>query len=196
MITTPNETSKKERILDENKQTKPWIHQKIECGHYQEIPIDAEVIECEGCGEEIEVVQRPRKDAMESGQYTLQMNLVEPAEKPVSEPEMNILDSQRIHGRNKLTKYIPEGKIFRSVGYDWNCDLINEIVAGNGYEKSTIIIGYNMSGGNDSEETILALHDLISSGTLEIRIPRRGAHGTRNSSSLKGKQRNNHSGLM
>ena len=132
MITTPAETSKKERILDENKETKPWIHQKIECGHYQEIPIDAEVIECEGCGEEIEVVQRPRKVAMESGQYTLQMNLVEPAEKTVSVPKMNILDSQRILGRNKLTKYIPEGKIFRSVGYDWNCDLINEIVAGTG----------------------------------------------------------------
>ena len=31
-----------------------------------------------------------------------------------------------------------------------------------------------MSGGNDSEETILALHDLISSGTLEIRIPKKG----------------------
>ena len=48
---------------------------------------------------------------------------------------MNILDSQRIHGRNKLTKYIPSGKIFRSVGYDWNCHMILEIVKENNYEK-------------------------------------------------------------
>ena len=45
--------------------------------------------------------------------------------------EMNILDSQRIHGRNKLTKYIPSGKIFRSVGYDWNCHMILKIVKNN-----------------------------------------------------------------
>jgi len=174
MIATPNETPETKPIRSEIKDTKPWIHQKIECGHYQEIPIAAEEVECGGCGEVVEINQRPRTDTMEEGQYTLQMNLVEPTKKNVAKPEMNILDSQRIHGRNKLTKYIPEGKIFRSVGYDWNCDLINEIVSGNGYEKSTIIIGYNMSGSNDPEETILALHDLILRGVLEIRIPKKG----------------------
>ena len=74
---------------------------------------------------------------------------------------LEILDSQRIHGRNKLTKYLPQGNVFRSVGYDWNCSLILEIVKQNGYQKSTIIVGYNMSGTNEDEYTIASLYELI-----------------------------------
>ena len=87
---------------------------------------------------------------------------------------LEILDSQRIHGRNKLTKYLPQGNVFRSVGYDWNCSLILEIVKQNGYQKSTIIVGYNMSGTNEDEYTIASLYELIDQGVLEIRIPKKG----------------------
>lgn len=87
---------------------------------------------------------------------------------------LEILDSQRIHGRNKLTKYLPQGNIFRSVGYDWNCSLILEIVNKNGYQKSTVIVGYNMSGTNEDEYTIASLYELIDEGRLEIRIPKKG----------------------
>ena len=93
---------------------------------------------------------------------------------PKKEANLNLLDSQRIHGRNKLTKYIPEGRIFRSIGYDWNCSLIHEIMKENLYDKSTIIIGYNMSGTNEDEYTIAALHQYIEDGKLEIRTPKKG----------------------
>ena len=49
MIAIPNETPETKSIRSEIKDTKPWIHQKIECGHYQEIPVAANAVECEGC---------------------------------------------------------------------------------------------------------------------------------------------------
>ena len=55
----------------------------------------------------------------------------------------------------------------------WNCELIKELITKNGYEKSIIIIGFNLSGGADSEETLLFLHDLIDDDRLEIRIPKK-----------------------
>ena len=116
---------------------------------------------------------------------------------PKEKPILDLLDSQRIHGRNKLTKYIPEGRIFRSVGYDWNCLLIHEIMKENLYDKSTIIIGYNMSGTNEDEYTIAALHQYIEDGKLEIRTPKKG---TWHENSLLQKARililECHSGLM
>ena len=48
--------------------------------------------------------------------------------------------------------------------------MILEIVKENNYEKSIIIIGYNMSGSNDNESTILELHDLISEGKLKFEL--------------------------
>jgi hypothetical protein len=116
-----------------------------------------------------------RHQELPVGQYTLNLEtgeLSEPIGKKVMDSKLNILESQRIHGRNKLTKYIPKGTVFRSVGYDWNCNMILEIHKENQYQKSTIIIGYNMSGSNDDESTILELHDYIQEGSLEIRTPK------------------------
>ena len=61
------------------------------------------------------------------------------------------IDSQRIHGRNKLLKHIPQGQTFRSVGYDWNLGLILDWILEKNYAKSTIIIGYNLSGKDEDE---------------------------------------------
>jgi hypothetical protein len=169
---------------EESTETIPWMHQDIDCMNFQHISIHATEVECEKCGIVVNLTEknsiqksvrrRPIAKKMASGQYNLDMGLISSAESANAASEMNILDSQRINGRNKLTKYIPQGKIFRSVGYDWNCDLIQEIVENNGYEHSTIIIGFNMSGSNDSETTILALHDLITQEKLDIRILKKG----------------------
>jgi hypothetical protein len=113
---------------------------------------------------------------MPVGQWTIDVEagkVVKPRDNIHNVSKLTILDSQRINGRNKLTKYIPNGSIFRSVGYDWNCHMILEIHKENQYKKSVIIIGYNMSGSDDNESTILELHDYIQDGSLEIRTPKK-----------------------
>jgi hypothetical protein len=169
-----------------------WTHQR--CGTVLAAPVEgAKNVTCTGCGITVTIPslgnqiqnrkpsRRRKTEHIPWGnrhepkknpsmlQYDLEGNIVEKESVASLGSKMNILDSQRIHGRNKLTKYIPSGKLFRSVGYDWNCHMILEIVKENQYEKSIIIIGYNMSGSNDNESTILELHDLITEGKLEIR---------------------------
>ena len=169
-----------------------WVHEP--CGTTMYSPPEGRKnIPCEGCGKNVSIpsinrIQKTTKTRRKSKhdprafgirhepkknisvvQYNLDGNPLHTHNKTNTQSQMHILDSQRIHGRNKLTKHIPSGKIFRSVGYDWNCHMILEIIKQNQYEKSTIIIGYNMSGSNDNESTILELHDLICEGKLEIR---------------------------
>ena len=88
--------------------------------------------------------------------------------------ESTSLDTHRIHGRNKLTKFVSSGSRFRSVGYDWNIDLILEFVKQRGYEKSTIVVGNRLSANADCAESIVELYQLIQEGVLEIRIPKKG----------------------
>jgi hypothetical protein len=158
--------------------TEPWIHKEIDCGHYQEIPLDATEVKCENCNELVKLVEditTKEKQNLPRGQYNILTGELIKSEQPqLNFSKLDVLESQRIHGRNKLTKYIPKGTVFRSVGYDWNCNMILEIIKDNEYEKSTIIIGYNMSGSNDDETTLLALHDYIEEQKLEIRIPKKG----------------------
>jgi len=160
---------------------KMWNH-IMGCRHSQEIRFDAESVVCSGCGENVPIHKsapspknrRRTTNQHPSKQYTIFGNPVKNDEPKAPDSNLDVLESQRIHGRNKLTKYIPKGKTFRSVGYDWNCNMILEIHKENQYRHSTIIIGWNMSGSNDDESTLLELHDFISDGSLEIRVPKRG----------------------
>ena len=161
------EKSKKENVISAGK--KQWIHRDVNCKNVQLIPINATSVICEKCNATVEIPPAPLK----TGQYTLDMKPLKDSKPKPKRTSMNIVETQRIHGRNKLTKHIPEGTLFRSVVYDWNCELIKELITKNGYEKSIIIIGFNLSGGADSEETLLFLHDLIDDDRLEIRIPKK-----------------------
>ena len=71
---------------------------------------------------------------------------------------------------NELEIYIDEvdgyinRKIRRKIG------TFNEY----GYEKSVIIIGYQLSANADYAESIVELYQLIKAGILELRIPKKG----------------------
>ncbi|MBR91380.1 MAG: hypothetical protein CL903_01050 [Dehalococcoidia bacterium] len=49
--------------------------------------------------------------------------------------------SQRIHGRNRLEQYIPNGSKMRSVGYDYNIQYILDLLKKNDWSDVTIIVG-------------------------------------------------------
>ena len=82
--------------------------------------------------------------------------------------------SQRIHGRNKLEKHIPNGTKLRSVGYDYNIKYILDLLRQNDWEDATIIIGYRLSGNECDETSISELMKEIVSGRLKLRIPSKG----------------------
>ena len=82
--------------------------------------------------------------------------------------------SQRIHGRNRLEKHIPNGRKLRSVGYDYNIKYILDLLRGNDWEDATIIIGYRLSGNECDETSISELMKEIVSGRLKLRIPSKG----------------------
>ena len=82
--------------------------------------------------------------------------------------------SHRIHGRNKLDKFIPNGRKLRSVGYDYNIEYILDMLNKNDWDDVTIIVGYRLSG-KDCDESILAeVMKEIKKGRLKIRIPSKG----------------------
>ena len=82
--------------------------------------------------------------------------------------------SQRIHGRNRLEKHIPNGRKLRSVGYDYNIKYILDLLRENDWEDATIIIGYRLSGNECDETSISELMKEIVSGRLKLRIPSKG----------------------
>ena len=89
-------------------------------------------------------------------------------------PDRTEYSSQRIHGRNRLEQYIPNGTKMRSVGYDYNIQYILDLLNNNDWSDVTIIVGYRLSG-KDCDETIIAeVMKYIKSGRLKIRIPSRG----------------------
>ena len=89
-------------------------------------------------------------------------------------PDRTECSSQRIHGRNRLEQYIPNGRKMRSVGYDYNIQYILDLLKNNDWSDVTIIVGYRLSG-KDCDETIIAeVMKHIKSGRLKIRIPSRG----------------------
>ena len=164
------------------KSTVDWVHKK--CGHFQQIPVSGGIIECEKCGDIVELKpknngdeksksstkKRQRKKTSQSTfshEGTIQVNN--------SREDIN-LDTHRIHGRNKLTKFISKGETFRSVGYDWNIDLILEFINNYGYEKSVIIVGHQLSCNSEYAESIVEIYRLINSGILELRVPKKGTY--------------------
>ena len=82
--------------------------------------------------------------------------------------------TQRIHGRNRLQKFIPNGQFLRSVGYDYNIEIILEMLNSNDWENATIIVGYRLSGKNCEPHVISELMKEILRGRLKLRVPLKG----------------------
>ena len=80
----------------------------------------------------------------------------------------------RIHGRNKLEKFIPNGSKLRSIGYDYNIEYILDMLRENDWDDATIIVGYRLSGKECDKSVIAELMKEIVSGRLKIRVPTKG----------------------
>jgi hypothetical protein len=82
--------------------------------------------------------------------------------------------AHRIHGRNRLQKFIPNGRFLRSVGYDYNIEIILDMLKSNDWENATIIVGYRLSGKNCEPHVITDLMKEILCGRLKLRVPLKG----------------------
>ena len=73
----------------------------------------------------------------------------------------------------------PRRSYFRSVGYDWNIDIILEFINQKGYEKSTIIVGNRLAANAEYAESIVELYRMISEEFSNYEFRKKG-HGMRN----------------
>ncbi len=80
----------------------------------------------------------------------------------------------RIHGRNKLEKFIPNGSKLRSIGYDYNIEYILDMLRENDWDDATIIVGYRLSGKDCDKSVIAELMKQMVSGRLKLRVPTKG----------------------
>ena len=159
-------------------ETREWLHK--ECGHFQQVPLEGGDVRCENCDQLVYLTPRQHTNS-DSGKSkngtkkSVQATFSNAGTLDVKhENESEEIDSHRIHGRNKLTKFIHEGHTFRSVGYDWNIDIILEFINQKGYEKSTIIVGNRLAANAEYAESIVELYRMISEGVLELRVPKKG----------------------
>ena len=84
------------------------------------------------------------------------------------------INSHRIHSRNKLEKFIPNGTKLRSVGYDYNIEYILDMLKQNDWDDVTIIVGYRLSGKDCNDAIIKELMKEIVNGRLKLRVPVKG----------------------
>jgi hypothetical protein len=161
------------------KPTIEWRHKK--CGHFQQVPVSGGVVECENCEELIEL--KPKQTKQDGNKTNSKSSKKKSTQSTFSfggkieitnDLEEVSLETHRIHGRNKLTKFVSNGSNFRSVGYDWNIDLILEFINRYGYEKSVIIVGHQLSANAGYAESIVEIYKLIAAGTLELRVRKNG----------------------
>jgi len=155
-----------------------WLHRA--CKHFQLVPIEGGEIQCEKCLEWVHLTpKKPINDksiskSRKSKKHVQSTFSTEGGIKIVPHNDSTKYDTHRIHGRNKLTKFISPGNTFRSVGYDWSINLILELLKNNMYKKSTIIVGLQLTSNSDYSTIIAELYEFIADGRLEIRVPKKG----------------------
>jgi len=184
MIAIPNETPETKSIRSEIKDTKPWIHQKIECGHYQEIPVAANAVECEGCGEVVNLglVKQPKNNGTTvSKQLTI---TGDPAPIHVQKPRMELnlsFKTQVLKNRKNWDKLFKGFYEMKAITYVSSTDFIIAQFEEYGYQKIELLIGEGLSNTVKSDlatdnGSIDQLFNLISNERLRILTTKATVH--------------------